>query len=222
VLALDVIALVAAARRFDGIIEFVPQVGDFVASESPLFVLHGGATRLDDRSLRIAVAFGPERTLEQDPLFGFRILVDIALKALSPAINDPTTGVLALDQIQRLLRTVGNRDLQSEVVADRDGQPRVIWHTPDWVDYVHLACHEIRICGANNAQIVRRMHAMIEALIAALPSERHAALVEEQQLLNLTVATHFSLPADLALVRVADSQGLGSGHRQMPSGRPGA
>jgi uncharacterized membrane protein len=213
VLALDVIALVAAARRFDGIIEFIPQVGDFVASESPLFVLHGGATRIDDRSLRIGVAFGPERTLEQDPLFGFRILVDIALKALSPAINDPTTGVLALDQIQRLLRTVGNRHLQSEVVADRDGQPRVIWHTPDWQDFVHLSCHEIRICGANNAQIARRMRAMIEALIAALPPERHAALAEEQELLDQTVATHFHLPADLALVRVADSQGLGSGSR---------
>jgi len=201
------------ARRFDGVIEFVPQVGDFVASESPLFVLHGGATRIDDRSLRIGVAFGPERTLEQDPLFGFRILVDIALKALSPAINDPTTGVLALDQIQRLLRTVGNRHLQSEVVADRDGQPRVIWHTPDWQDFVHLSCHEIRICGANNAQIARRMRSMIEALIAALPPERHAALAEEQELLDQTVATHFHLPADLALVRIADSQGLGSGNR---------
>ena len=213
VLALDVVALVAVARRFDGVIEFVPQVGDFVASESPLFVLHGGATRIDDRSLRIGVAFGPERTLEQDPLFGFRILVDIALKALSPAINDPTTGVLALDQIQRLLRTVGNRHLQSEVVADRDGQPRVIWHTPDWQDFVHLSCHEIRICGANNAQIARRMRSMIEALIAALPPERHAALAEEQELLDQTVATHFHLPADLALVRIADSQGLGSGNR---------
>jgi hypothetical protein len=66
------------------------------------------------------------------------------------------------------------------------------------------------------------MHAMIDALIAALPPERQPALVEEQQLLNLTVATHFSLPADLALVRVADSQGLGSGSRQTQQHGPGA
>jgi len=78
---------------------------------------------------------------------------------------------------------------------------------------VHLSCHEIRICGANNAQIARRMRSMIEALIAALPPERHAALAEEQELLDQTVATHFHLPADLALVRIADSQGLGSGNR---------
>ena len=52
--------------------------------------------------------------MEQDPLFGFRIIVDIALKALSPAINDPTTGVLALDQIHRLLRVVGKRRLREK------------------------------------------------------------------------------------------------------------
>ena len=46
------------------------------------------------------VAFGRSRTLEQDPAFAFRIMVDIASRALSPAINDPTTAVLALDQLQ--------------------------------------------------------------------------------------------------------------------------
>ena len=54
--------------------------------------------------MQSAVALGPERTLEQDPLFAFRIIADIGLKALSPAINDPTTGVLAIDQLHRLLR----------------------------------------------------------------------------------------------------------------------
>jgi uncharacterized membrane protein len=211
VLALNIPTLVAEARRTGGIVEFIPQVGDFVATEAPLFVLHGGATRIADRTLRNAVAFGPERTLEQDPLFGFRILVDIALKALSPAINDPTTGVLAIDQIQRLLSAVGGRHLQGEVIADRDGQPRVIWRTPDWGDYVHLACHEIRICGGNNAQIARRMRAMLETLVAALPADRHAALLEARKLLDRTVAQHFPFPEDLALVTTADSQGLGSG-----------
>ena len=104
VLAVDIPTLVALARRHDGMIEFVPQVGDFVAADEPLFVLHGGAMAIDDRAVRSTVAFGPERTLEQDPMFAFRIIVDIALKALSPAINDPTTAVLALDQVHRLLR----------------------------------------------------------------------------------------------------------------------
>ena len=82
-------------------IEFAPQVGDFVGAGEPLFLLHGGAPAIDDEVLRECVIFGSERTMEQDPLFGIRILVDIAIKALSAAINDPTTAVLAIDQLHR-------------------------------------------------------------------------------------------------------------------------
>ena len=102
-LAVDLAGLVAHARRANGIIEFIPQVGDFVAVDEPLFRLYGGASAIDDRTLRESVAFGSERTIEQDPTFAFRILVDIAIKALSAAINDPTTAVTAIDQLQRLL-----------------------------------------------------------------------------------------------------------------------
>jgi uncharacterized membrane protein len=156
VLAVDVNRLVREAARSGGLIEFVPRVGDFVATDDPLFVLYGAATAIDDRILRTAVAFGPERTMEQDPLFAFRILVDIALKALSPAINDPTTAVLALDQVQRLLRVVGRQDLRTESIRDATGQRRLILRTPDWEDFVHVSCHEIRMCGASNVQIARR------------------------------------------------------------------
>ncbi len=127
-------------RLHDGMIELVPQVGDFVAVEEPLFVLYGGAMAIDDRIVRSAVAFGPERTLEQDPMFAFRIIVDIALKALSPAINDPTTAVLAFDQVHRLLRLVGRRSLRGEVILDDFGRPRLIFRTPNWEHYVQVAC----------------------------------------------------------------------------------
>jgi hypothetical protein len=78
-------------RSGNGIIEFVPQIGDFVAVDEPLFNLFGGAQSIDESTLRAAVAFGSERTIDQDPTFAFRIAADIALRALSPAINDPTT-----------------------------------------------------------------------------------------------------------------------------------
>jgi uncharacterized membrane protein len=84
------------------VIEFAPQVGDFVSAAEPLFLLHGGAAAVNDDILHASVILGIERTMEQDPLFGFRILVDIAIKALSAAINDPTTAVLALDQLHRV------------------------------------------------------------------------------------------------------------------------
>src|SRR3954469_16481906 len=109
VLAVALDRVQAEAERTNGLIEFAPQVGDFVGVNEPLFHLYGGAVAADDTSLRETVAFGSERTMEQDPTFSFRIAVDIALKALSPAVNDPTTAVLAIDQLHRLLRSVGTR-----------------------------------------------------------------------------------------------------------------
>jgi uncharacterized membrane protein len=211
VLAIDQATLVREAAWTDGIVEFVPRVGDFVATGEPLFVLHGGATRISNRFLRTTVAFGSERTMEQDPLFAFRILVDIALKALSPAINDPTTAVLALDQIHRLLRVVGQRRLRGETLLDQTGRVRVICRTPNWEDFVHLACHEVRSCGANNVQIARRLRAMLDNLTTSLPPHRQTALAQERDRLDRTIATLYPIPEDLELARKPDLQGLGAG-----------
>ena len=104
VLAVNLELLTAEAERSNGIIEFVPQIGDFVAVDEPLFNLFGGALLIDERTLRASVAVGSERTIDQDPTFGFRIVVDIALRALSSAINDPTTGVLAIEWDQSMIR----------------------------------------------------------------------------------------------------------------------
>jgi uncharacterized membrane protein len=211
VLAVNLNLLMAAAERAGGIIEFAPQVGDFVAVDEPLLNLYGGARSLNDNTLRALIAFGSERTMDQDPTFAFRIVVDIALRALSPAINDPTTAVLAIDQLHRLLRTVGKRHLRTDEILNKFGQLRVVFRTPNWEDFVHLAFSEIRACGSNNLQIVRRLRAMIENLVQTLPAHRHAALLGELDLLDREIARIFIYPEDLALAHIADPQGLG-GH----------
>jgi uncharacterized membrane protein len=217
VLAVEIDTLVAEAARVNGVIEFVPQVGDFVATDEPLFKLYGRTATIDEETLRECVAFGSERTMEQDSMFSFRILVDIALKALSPAINDPTTAVLALDQIHRLLRFVGKRRLHDEVVHDSAGQVRLLLRTPNWDDFVHISFTEIRACGANNVQIARRMRAMLENLVHSLPESRHAALMQQLDLLDRTLPDHYKLAEDLALALVPDSQGLGGASGGRPS-----
>ena len=211
VLAANLKLLLAEAERSSGVIEFVPEVGDFVAVDEPVFNLYGGARLIDEETLRASVAFGSERTMDQDPTFAFRIVVDIALKALSPAINDPTTAVLAIDQLHRMLRMVGKRHLRTDETLDKSGQLRVVFRTPNWEDFVHLAFSEIRSCGSNNLQIARRFRAMIENLVQTLPAHRHAALLVELGLLDREIEKHFSYPEDLALARIADAQGLG-GH----------
>jgi uncharacterized membrane protein len=209
VLAVDLDGLVGRARQTNGMIEFVPQVGDFVAVDEPLFRLYGGAGAIDDRQLRAAVALGSERTIEQDPTFAFRILVDIAIKALSPAINDPTTAVLAIDQLHRLLRRLGLRHLRGEEICDADGELRLVFRTPNWEDFVNLTCIEIRHCGASSVQIMRRMRSMLENLAETLPQHRHAELRKQLELLDRTIEVHYSFPEDLAIARIPDSQGLG-------------
>jgi uncharacterized membrane protein len=184
-------------------------VGDFVAKEEPLFRLYGGAAGIGDRELRAAVALGSERTLEQDPTFAFRILVDIAIKALSPAINDPTTAVLAIDQIHRLLRVVGLRHVSREEILDESGTTRLVFRTPNWEDFVHLACTEIRHCGAGSVQIVRRVRSMLEKLIQTLPSHRHPELLKQLDLLDRAIEEQYIFAEDRALARIADPQGLG-------------
>lgn len=209
VLAVNTPQLVTEATKTKGVVELAPQVGDFVGVGEPLFLLHGGAASIADQTLEECVIFGSERTLEQDPLFAFRILVDIASKALSPAINDPTTAVLAIDQLHRLLRRAGRRDLRTDYLLDSSNEVRVVLRTPNWEDFVELAFTEIRFYGTANIQIPRRVRAMILNLANTLPPERHAALRQQLDLLDRMLGKFYVLPEDLALARIPDTQGLG-------------
>jgi uncharacterized membrane protein len=187
VLAVNLEALAAEASRVDGAIEVVPRVGDFVASGEPVFLLHGGSNVFDEGRLRGSIAFGRERTIEQDSTFALRVIVDIAIRALSKAINDPTTAVLGIDQLHRLLRNVGKRHLHDEQIMDNAGCLRVIFPTPNWDDFVQLACREIRLYGAENFQIARRLRAMLGNLMKTLPESRRPALRLELELLDRTI-----------------------------------
>jgi len=209
VLAFDAVGLVALARRAGGVIELVPQVGEFVAEGDPLFRLHGGDGSPADEDLHHAVAIGPERTLEQDPSFAFRIVVDIAAKALSPAINDPTTGVLAIDQVHRLLREVAGRRLDTGHVHDDAGELRLVFRTPDWEDFVGLAVTEIRHFGRDSIQIARRLRAMLESLADAVPPHRAVALRAELAILARGVDSDFRDPEDRVRASSGDSLGVG-------------
>ena len=148
--------------------------------------------------------------------FAFRVIVDIAIKALSKAINDPTTAVLAIDQLHRLLRNVGKRHLHDEQISDGSGRLRVLFPTPNWEDFVQLACREIRFYGAENFQIARRLRAMIDNLVKTLPESRRPALRQERDLLDRAIEKLYVLPEDLALARIPDSQGLGGSSGTAP------
>jgi uncharacterized membrane protein len=116
--------------------------------------------------------------------------------------------VLALDQIHRLLRTVGKRHLDTEAVLDESGRFGVAFRTPDWDDIVTLSVSEIRQYGATSLQVVRRLRAMLENLRASLPPDRWPPLEIQLRVLDRAVARAFPDPEDRVTAGVTDLQGV--------------
>ena len=216
VLAFDKKGLIALATRSDCLIEMAPEVGDFIAKGDPLFRIYKSGAELSDDQLRATVAVGHERTLEQDPLYALRIIVDIANKALSPAVNDPTTAVLGIDQIHHLLRDIGNRYLAEGYEQDAAGKIRLIYRTPNWEDFVLLGTTEIRQYGDESMQVQRRLRAMLENLIETLPERRAPVLRRELALLTTSSKRSFPDLADQNLAEAADLQGIGGSYEETP------
>ncbi len=201
--------LVALAKKTACTIELIPQVGDFVSTGDPLACVYPAESSVSEEAVNALVAFGPERTMRQDPMFAFRIMVDVASRALSPAVNDPTTAVLAIDQIHRLLRYAGQKNLDNAKVYDEGKALRLVFPTPDWDNIVDLATTEVRQYGATSIQVVRRLRAMLEHLVERLPAARAAPLHRELALLEQTVARSFPENEDRRRANTADLQGLG-------------
>ena len=156
----DIDALVQQARAADAVIVMECAVGDALVEDAVLLRVYGGRP-LPEARLRQAIEVARERTFEQDPKYPLRLLVDIAIKALSPAINDPTTAVQAIDQIEDLLRRLGRRALDAGCVQDEQGALRLVFPTPSWEDYLTLAFDEIRQYGAGSVQVMRRLRSAL-------------------------------------------------------------
>ena len=173
----------------------------------------GGTRNIDEQALRETFEMGEERTFEQDPKYAIRLLVDIAIKALSTAVNDPTTAVQALDQIEDILRRLGSRRLEIGAIRDNQGNLRLVIPHPTWDDYLILAFEEIRFYGATSVQVMRRMNALVSDLILALPQERHPPLQQYKQKLKATIANAFENAEDRQQASIEDRQGLGHPRR---------
>lgn len=205
--SIDRRALAQLAASHQATIEFVTAVGDHVVTDGPVLRVYG-ASPISERRLRTGLTFGDERTPEDDPAFTLRLLVDVAIKALSPAVNDPTTAVQSIHRIEDVLRYASAKHLSVGVTTDAAGVPCLIYPTPGWDDLVSLALSEIRLFGAGQYQVARRVRALLEDLIADLPGERRPALEQQLGLLDDAVNAEMA-PSQLAPAFVADRQGIG-------------
>jgi len=207
--AVNLRELVRLAKQADSIIEVVAAVGDSVLDSTPILRILGGEQPIPKKDLLSAIEFGDERTFEQDPKYAIRLLVDIAIKALSPAINDPTTAVQALDQIEDLLLRLGGRRLELGAFRDSQARLRVSIAFPKWEDFLCLAFDEIRFYGAQSVQVMRRMKALLSEMISVLPKERQTAVRFWQARLQSTIDRSFEDAQDKLDASTEDRQGLG-------------
>ena len=212
----DVRSLVALAQQAGGTIAMACAVGDTLVEGAVLLRVHGAGTPLPEDTLRGPVRLGRERTFEQDPKYPIRLLVDIAIKALSPAINDPTTAVQTIDQLEDLLRRLGAAELDAGYAADETGALRLVFPTPTWEDYLTLAFDEIRQFGSSSVQVLRRMRSALVGLTDSLPSEDRAEAVRRylEHLDHVIEDSPFDAE-DQRMARKEDPQGIGLSRRRV-------
>jgi uncharacterized membrane protein len=222
VIRIDRPALVAAARESDCVLELVPVVGDFVVSGAPLFRVHPGTRRTGEAAGELAgqlrandltrhVLLADERVHTEDLAYGFRKLVDIAVRSIAQPFDDPTTAVQALHRLHDLLRQLAARPLPSGEHRDEDGVVRLVERTVSWDGYVRLAFDEIRLAGASEPQVTRKMCAALDDLKSVAPPDRQAPLDRQLRLLSSAVRRCYEDEEDVAAALTPDTEGIGSG-----------
>jgi uncharacterized membrane protein len=209
--AIHVRGLVHQAVRHDCALEITCSAGDFIPSGMPVIKIHSVGRGPEAGALAGLIALGQERSIEDDPAFALRIMVDIAIRALSPAVNDPTTAVQLINHIEALLLGLVPYldDKRHIVVTDEGGAVRVVVRIRSFEDYLRLAVTEIREYGGTSVQVCRRLTAMLESLLDVAAPAHRGSVEAELARLDRTVDSSFADPDDRALAGRPDRQGIG-------------
>jgi uncharacterized membrane protein len=216
VIRVDRPGLVALARRADCVLELVPMVGDFVAGGMPLLRIHlvaegAPGPQLRRRDVEGLVVLGPERVHTEDLAYGFRKLVDIAERSIAEPFQDPTTAVQALHRLHDLLRQLAGVPFPSGEHRDDDGVLRLVERTMTWDGFVRLAFDEVRLAGAGEPQISRRLCAALEDLKTVALPYRQGPLDLQLRLLEAGVRRAYADEEDVVAALTPDTEGIGSG-----------
>jgi uncharacterized membrane protein len=192
----DYDGLAALAREHRLIIHVSVEPGDFVTRGAELARI-GGTDVPPTSAADCAAAFdlGPVRTMQQDAAFGIRQLVDIALKAISPAVNDPSTAATCIDRLGSLLAEVARRGAGPRVIRE-GGVPLVVAPQPSFVDLVDLAFNQLRQYGRGDLAVsIRMVHAIGRALRPCRDDDGRRRLYHHAELVRAGLSEQF-LPAD--------------------------
>lgn len=182
--AIDPTGLSEGAARRDSVVRFLRSPGDFLIAGTHVAEVHPAGAKGDSRWILDHVAIGQVRTPTQDVAFSIDRLVEMALRALSPSLNDPFTAISCIDRLCAALSFAGGRELGNGQHPDREGRVRVIIPVPDADSMADSAFHQIRIASRGLPGVAIHLLEMIATAIRTAPSGafrrallRHAALV---------------------------------------------
>lgn len=209
VLEVDTRQLISLAGRNNIIIEILYATGDTVPEGAAVARLYGDSQKVSDWQILRTIHLGEQRTIDQDPRYALRLIVDIAIRALSPAINDPTTAVMALDRLEDLLRLFVTRELDTKYRHDAKGDLRLIYPSPEWEDILTLAVDEIRFYGAKSIQVSRRLLALLSDLESIAPKSRQPSIKEHIHRVEMSIKRAFPDRIDRLDASQLDRQGIG-------------
>lgn len=173
------------------VIVFRARIGDTLQDGAAVADLYGGEA--SDAAILGGLVTGQERTFGQDPLFAFRLLADIGLRALSPAVNDPATAVQVLDTIQGLLAPLATRDLDVAEIADDAGAVKVVLALPSWDDYLQTALDDLIESASRSPMVLLRARTLLTDLLNAAPPQRRSSITWRLQRAEELAARNFPL-----------------------------
>jgi uncharacterized membrane protein len=195
--------LVDLASEHDSVIQLLYRPGHFVTHGLPLARIWPAETtgRLT-RALTRAHVTGPHRTLDQDPTFAIDQLMEIAIRALSPAVNDTFTALTCIDWLADGLCTVSERSLPDGVHRDRNGRIRVIEPGPSYSRMVNRAYDKIRQAGSDMPAIaIRLLESLSKVLAYTRQADQRGVLVSQAEMVWRRSEASILAPEDLAEIR---------------------
>jgi len=195
--------LIDIAVRTDSVIRLVHRPGHFIATGQPLAtVWPGGAGGQVALALSEAHVSGPHRTLMQDPVFAIDQLVEIAIRALSPAVNDTFTALTCIDWLSAGLSKVSSRPLAEGIYRDRFGRVRLIEIDPSYARMVNRAFDKIRQSSAGMpAVIIRMLDSLSAVAFSTVTPEQRDVLLRQAEMILRSAERSVSEPHDLEEIR---------------------
>ncbi len=192
--------LMRTARRHRTVVRMEYPVGEFAIKGAPLAWVRGEVSTEVIDAIHEAVATGHDRTLDQDPAFGIRQIVDVALKALSPGINDSTTAVTCVDHLTAVLLRLAGRDFPP-CRHYSDGVLCAITKGATFESALNTAFHEIRQNAKDNIAVILRQLECLERLGRAMAQpERRQLLWRHALMIDEAAGRAVSSPHDRAVI----------------------